>query len=81
MDGATLGDEQQSLPLSVVEVAGQLDVAVNMGDPGAARHAVSAVFRAEFVSAATSPDPLQWPALAIGVHPHRHRRTRTERGK
>jgi hypothetical protein len=29
MNGATLGDVQYSLPLGVVEIAGQLDLAVN----------------------------------------------------
>jgi hypothetical protein len=32
MHGATLGDIEQSLPLGVIEVAGLLDVAINLVD-------------------------------------------------
>ncbi|MDT5203534.1 MAG: hypothetical protein QOD34_170 [Mycobacterium sp.] len=43
MDWATLGDVHQLLPLTVVEVTGQLDLAIDMGDPAGFGFAVGAI--------------------------------------
>jgi hypothetical protein len=54
MNRAALGDVQQPLPLGVVEVAGQLDAAIDMVDPAAAGFAVRRSHLHEFASAAAS---------------------------
>jgi hypothetical protein len=43
MNGATLGDVEQSLSLGVIEVSGQLDVAIDLGNITVGGFAVSAV--------------------------------------
>ena len=44
MNGTTLGDVHQPLPLSFVEVADQLDIEVDLSDPSLGGLALGAVF-------------------------------------
>ena len=81
MNWATIGDVEQSLPLIVVEVAGQFDVAINMIDPPPRGFTLRAVFGMNARVPQRHSDPLERPALTVGVHPHRHGGTRPERGQ
>ncbi len=75
MNGATFGDVHQPLPLTVVQVAGQLDLAIDMVDETDAGFAVGAVSCVNAGVPQRHSDPLEWPALAVGVHPYGHRGT------
>jgi hypothetical protein len=54
---------QQPLPLSVVEVAGQFDVPINMIDPSAAGFALDAVFGVNARLPQRHSNSLVWPSL------------------
>ena len=81
MNRATFSDVQQPLSLTVVEVANQLDVAIDIIDPPVAGFAVGAVFRVNARVPQRHSNPLKQPALAVGVHPHRHGGTCTQHGQ
>ena len=81
MNRATFGDVQQPLPLNVVEVAGYFDVAINMIYLSVGGLAVGAVLRVNARVPQRHLNPLEWPAPAVGVHPHRHSGTRAERSQ
>jgi len=81
MNRASFGDLHQPLPLRVVELAGQLDVAIDVIDRSLRGLAIGAVFRVNARVPQRHSHPLERPALAVGVHPHRHGGARPERGQ
>src|SRR4051794_2269878 len=81
MNRATIGDVHQPFPLRLVEFADQLDIAVNVVDPSLCGLALRAVFGVNTRVSQRHSNPLEWPAPAVGVHPHGHRGACAERGE
>lgn len=79
MNRAASGDEEQSLPLGVIEIADQLNAKIDMVEHSGAGFAVFTVLCVNTRVPQGDSDLLKGPVLALGVHPHRHGSTGTER--
>ena len=71
MDRALLGYRKQGPPLFGRELTVELDLDVDLIDQAARAIAVSAVLGVHLPMCEVELHPLQRPALALGVHPHR----------
>src|SRR5712691_4244800 len=74
LHGAALGDLEQPQALLTVQRAMERDVLGDLIEKALARLAVRAVLGVYARVAQRHFDGLQWPALALGVEPHGHRR-------
>lgn len=72
MNRTPFRDIEQTLPLGVVEVSGQLHIQIDVGDPPFDGLALGAVFCMNALVPQKHSNPLERPSLAIRVHPHGH---------
>lgn len=81
MNRAASGDQEQSLPLGIIEIADQLNAKIDMVEHSDASFAVCTVLRVNTRVPQRDSHLVKRPVLAIGIHPHCHGSTGAERAE
>jgi hypothetical protein len=76
--GTPRRDFQESLPLGVIEIAAEFDLAIDSVEESVFRFTVPAIFGINSVMSEPDRNAVQFDSLPLCIQPQRHRRARTE---